>query len=94
MKMTRKVAAEETLNVLKRGSYVLSKPGRDASTTLPSMIDINEQIQTSVLNCVCYEPDEEIEALPTVSSDTLMMVEVVDDSTLNCCKRLWKEVRP
>jgi hypothetical protein len=95
MKLARKLASEETLSVLKRGWYVLhQQSGKDQQTTpISTVIEINDKIEQATQNSICYPPEDEICDLPTVSGDSLMMVEVVDDLTLNCCKRLWKEVR-
>lgn len=96
MKLARKVTAEETMQVLKRGWYTLEKSsteeGDHSITEMSSIVDINEQIKQAIRNAVCYPPEDNIGNIPTISTDALMMVEVVDDTTLNCCKRIWKEV--
>ena len=96
MKLARRVAAEETMQVLKRGWYTLKKSstGEDdhSMTETSSIVDINEQIKQAMRNAVCYPPEDDIGNIPAISTDALMMVEVVDDTTLNCCKRIWTEV--
>jgi hypothetical protein len=96
MKLARKVAAEETMQVLTLGWYTseessLGADGQSISKT-SSVVDINEQIKQAIQNAVCYPPEDDIGNIATVSTDSLMVVEVVDDTTLNCCRRIWEEV--
>jgi hypothetical protein len=50
------------------------------------------QLRLAVESTVCYLPEDVI-PLPYVNKEAVMMVEVIADTTLNCCKRIWKEVK-
>mmetsp|Transcript_23274 Transcript_23274/g.23484 ORF Transcript_23274/g.23484 Transcript_23274/m.23484 type:complete len:491 (+) Transcript_23274:56-1528(+) len=81
LKVTRKAVADETLSVLRKGSY-----------SLPNGVEVNvsERLKNSVDRATCFSPDYYFleEVGPRFGR---MIVEVTEETTLQACKRLYDE---
>lgn len=82
LKITRKAVADETLAVLRKGSYTLPNGAE---------VDVTNPLKEAIERTVCFSPDyyfvEEVEARYPV-----MTVEVTEETTLQACERLNAEV--
>jgi len=81
LKVTRKAVADETLKVLRAGSYTLPN-GKE--------VDVSAKLKNALDRATCFSPDyyflEEVE-----SRFDRMVVEVTEETTLQACKRLYEE---
>lgn len=81
LKVTRKAVADETLKVLRAGSYTLPN-GKE--------VNVSAELKTALDKATCFSPDyyflEEVE-----SRFERMIVEVTEETTLQACKRLYEE---
>ena len=87
MKLLRKAAADETLLILRRGTYVCNSGSGSESWT---EIDISEQVKEAVDGAVCHNPDY-VFPPPSLPDQSVMVVEVMAGTTLSTCKKVWKE---
>lgn len=83
MKLDRKIIAEETLAVLGTGRYCVSGSREE--------VDIRDRIQMSIDGTACYGPNDIIIPKQMAPKGTVMIVELVDETTLTCCRRVWYE---
>jgi len=85
MKVIRKALAEQTMTILRTGRYTSDEDGSID-------YDISAAINEAVKRTVCYPPDEIIlTEFPVVSDSHVMVVEVVEEDALSCCRRLFDE---
>lgn len=83
LKSVRKASAAETIKILRSGVYSSAIDGQTEYNVL-------DQIQTCVENTVCYKPEDDFSEV-VISRENTMIVEVVESTTLKCCKRLRLE---
>ena len=86
MKLIRKAAADETLLILRRGTYQCESS--DANGMIE--VDITNQIKEAVDGAICYEPEYSFPP-PTLSEHSVMVVEVMVGTTLSTCRKVWRE---
>ena len=80
-KQLRKAKAEETLSILRHGSY---------STSVGTFHNISDVLKSSVENTKTLTPEHRF--TPVTNRFSVMEVEVTLETTMRAAKRLWEEV--
>lgn len=80
LKAARKAAADETVSILRTGTYQNSSGQH---------INILEQIHQAVASTTCYSPDHNFQDVIVTPRYKSMDVEVVNECTLHACKDMY-----
>ena len=92
-RLERKKIAEETLQIIKKGSYCVPGghgSGKDDSQCIREDIDRCDKL-TNVLNLDCWEKLFEEIKLPDIFRRQRPTIEVTDEYSITCCRRLHEE---
>ena len=92
-RLARKKIAEKTLQIIKEGSYCVPRDdgsGKHDSQCIREDIDICDKL-TNVLNLDCWEKMFEEIKLPDMLQRQRQTIEVTDEYSITCCRRLHEE---
>ena len=92
-RLERKRIAEETLQIIKEGSYCIPgghRSGKDDAQCIREDIDRCDKL-TNVLNLDCWEKMFEEIKLPDTLRKQRPAIEVTDEYSITCCRRLHEE---
>ena len=92
-RLERKKIAEETLQIIKEGSYCVPgghRSGKDDAQCINEDIERCDRL-TKVLNLDCWEKMFEEIKLPDMLRRQKSTIDVTDEYSITCCKRLQEE---
>lgn len=81
LKAARKLAADETVSILRTGKYNVESG---------EQFDITGHIQTAISSSLCYSPDHDFSDIKVTPRYKSMDVEVINECTLRACRDIYE----